>query len=77
MQKIIQQIPSINQEVVLYQIIRVNQKVKNRKNKKINHKLRISEISYKKYLRNNIIKMIVQKLINKILLNLFKNVEIV
>jgi hypothetical protein len=77
MQKIIQQIPSINQEVVLYQIIRVNQKVKNRKNKKINHKLRISEISYKKYLRNNIIKMIVQKLINKILLNLFKYVEIV
>jgi|LakMenEpi03Aug12_release.lakeMendotaPanAssembly.Ray.scaffolds.fasta_scaffold889006_1 hypothetical protein len=77
MQKIIQQIPSINQEVVLYQIIRVNQKVKNRKNKKINHKLRISEISYKKYLRNTIIKMIVQKLINKILLNLFKNVEIV
>jgi hypothetical protein len=77
MVKIIQQIPSINREVVLYQIIRVNQKVKNRKNKKINHKLRISEISYRKYLRNNIIKMIVQKLINKILLNLYKNVEIV
>lgn len=77
MQKIIQQILSINQEAVLYQIIRVNKKVKNRKDRKINHKLRISEISYRKYLKNNIIKMIVQKLINKILLNLYKNVGIV
>lgn len=43
MQKIIQLIQLINQEVVLYQIIKVNQKDK--RNKKINHIQKLSRIN--------------------------------